>query len=295
MSGHWRTTIRPSGSTAPIPASGCSTFEPCWPIATPRRLPLMALVAPALDLSDIQGFVLRGYMMPMVRHFLLTVRAPAAARQLLGRLVSGDESDIPQITTAGTGMWGSRPDRETILPMPRAASPTIASTSASRGPDWLRWRSNNGSRRFRSSHSARSSKGPHTRAELVGDTGASSPRNWVDGFGSGDDHVLVTLHAISPDAMTSYCDRLCAWFVEGDAFEEIWRQDGMALHGDAGWPTRAHCQSPLRIHRRHHDAHHSRRPRGISARSPTAVRAMALRLAGRRGELRGTRAAEPWA
>ena len=32
-SGHWRTTIRPSGSTAPIRASGCSTFEPCWPIA----------------------------------------------------------------------------------------------------------------------------------------------------------------------------------------------------------------------------------------------------------------------
>ena len=30
----------------------------------------------ALDLADIQGFVLRGYRMPMVRHFLLTVRAP---------------------------------------------------------------------------------------------------------------------------------------------------------------------------------------------------------------------------
>src|SRR6195256_1138674 len=53
-----------------------------------------------LDLSDIQGFILRGYRMPMVRHFLLTVGVPAAARKLLGRLVSGDESDVPQITTA---------------------------------------------------------------------------------------------------------------------------------------------------------------------------------------------------
>jgi hypothetical protein len=53
-----------------------------------------------LDLGDIQGFILRGYRMPMVRHFLLTVRAPAAARKLLGKLVSGDESDVPQITTA---------------------------------------------------------------------------------------------------------------------------------------------------------------------------------------------------
>src|SRR5260221_7635835 len=54
----------------------------------------------ALDLPDIQGFILRGYRMPMVRHFLLTVGIPAEARKLLGRLVSGDESDAPQVTTA---------------------------------------------------------------------------------------------------------------------------------------------------------------------------------------------------
>ena len=53
-----------------------------------------------LDLDDIQGFILRGYRMPMVRHFLLTVGVPAQARKLVGRLVSGDESDAPQITTA---------------------------------------------------------------------------------------------------------------------------------------------------------------------------------------------------
>src|SRR3954454_2248241 len=52
------------------------------------------------DLGDIQGFVLRGYRMPMVRHFLLTVDDPAGARRLLGRLVSGDESDAPQIRTS---------------------------------------------------------------------------------------------------------------------------------------------------------------------------------------------------
>jgi len=45
-----------------------------------------------LNLADIQGFILRGYRMPMVRHFLLTVGVPAKARELLGRLVSGDES-----------------------------------------------------------------------------------------------------------------------------------------------------------------------------------------------------------
>ena len=94
----------------------------------------------ALDLADIQGFILRGYRMPMVRHFLLTVGAPAHARRQLGRLVSGDESDAPQITTAEDWHVGFAPGPETIPRRPRVASPTIVSTSASRGPDWWRWR-----------------------------------------------------------------------------------------------------------------------------------------------------------
>ena len=53
-----------------------------------------------LNLRQIQGFILRMYRMPMVRHFLLKVHTPAAARVLLGRLASGDERDAPQITTA---------------------------------------------------------------------------------------------------------------------------------------------------------------------------------------------------
>src|SRR6184192_2005503 len=54
---------------------------------------------PGLDLDDIQGFILRGYRMPMVRHFLLTVGVPVEARKLLGWLVSGDDADALQITT----------------------------------------------------------------------------------------------------------------------------------------------------------------------------------------------------
>ena len=71
--------------------------------------------------------------------------------------------------------------------------------------------------------------GAAERAKLVGDTGTSGPQNWIGGFGKGSDHVLVTLHAISPEAMTTYSDRLSALFAEGDAFREIWRADGMAL------------------------------------------------------------------
>src|SRR6267154_4866827 len=62
-----------------------------------------------LDLDDIQGFILRGYRMPMVRHFLLSVNDPGKARKLLGRFVNGDESDAPQITTAKDWHVGFEP------------------------------------------------------------------------------------------------------------------------------------------------------------------------------------------
>jgi deferrochelatase/peroxidase EfeB len=71
--------------------------------------------------------------------------------------------------------------------------------------------------------------GAAARAALIGDTGPSAPENWVGGFGKGSDHVLITLHATGPEAMTSYSDRLTALFAEGNAFHEIWRAEGAPL------------------------------------------------------------------
>ena len=103
-------------------------------------------------------------------------------------------------------------------------------------------------------------------------------RTGIGGFGSGDDHVLVTLHAISPEAMTSYSDRLSELLAEGNAFREIWRQDGMALMQMQNGQPVPTCQSSLRLYRRPHDAHHSRRPGSLSTGSPAALRALALRV-----------------
>ena len=38
----------------------------------------------ALDLGDIQGIILRGYRMPMVRHFLLIGRRPSGSTEDAG-------------------------------------------------------------------------------------------------------------------------------------------------------------------------------------------------------------------
>jgi hypothetical protein len=80
----------------------------------------------SLDLGDIQGFVVRGYRMPLVRHFSLTVTNAASARGLLGRLINGDESNAPQITTAEDWHVGFEPGPHDDLQAAPAANPIIA-------------------------------------------------------------------------------------------------------------------------------------------------------------------------
>jgi deferrochelatase/peroxidase EfeB len=182
-----------------------------------------------LDLGDIQGFILRGYKMPMVRHFLLTVGVPAEARKLLGRFVNDNESDVPQITTAEDWHVSFEPGPgDNPADAPRRKPDYCLNL----GITWpgllaLEVKDRVATLSFKSFGAFIS--GAAERAKPVGDTDESDPQNWVGGFGKGSDHVLLTLHAMSPQAMTSYSDRLVALFAEGGAFREIWRADGMAL------------------------------------------------------------------
>ena len=183
----------------------------------------------ALDLGDIQGFILRGYRMPMVRHFLLKVGVPATARKLLGRFVNGDEIDAPQITTAADWRVGFGPGpHDSVRDAPRCKPDYCLNV----GITWpglvaLELQDRVPTVSFKSFGAF--TAGAAERAKLVGDTGASAPQNWIDAFKTGNDHVLVTLHAMSPQAMTTYSDRLSTLFAEGNAFQELWRGDGMAL------------------------------------------------------------------
>ena len=182
-----------------------------------------------LNLDDIQGLILRGYRMPLVRHFLLTVVNPSAARSLLGRLVSGDESDAPQITTARDWHVGFEPGPgDNPADLPRRKPDYCLNL----GVTWpgiiaLELKDRLPTLSFKSFGAFVA--GAADRAALVGDIGPSAPDKWAGGFGTGVDHVLITLHAIGPDALTAYSERLTALFAGGDAFREIWRQDGAAL------------------------------------------------------------------
>src|SRR5271167_1524307 len=160
-----------------------------------------------LDLADIQGFILRGYRMPMVRHFLLTVGDAASARKLIGRLVSGDESDAPQITTAEDWHVGFAPGPGDDPAEAPRRKPDYCLNAGITWPGLVALEIKDRVPALAFKSFGAFIAGAAARASLVGDTGASAPENWIGAFKSGTDHVMVTLHAMSPDAMTSYSDR----------------------------------------------------------------------------------------
>src|SRR5467141_2326587 len=167
--------------------------------------------------------------MPVVRHFLLTVGVRAEARKLLGRFVSGNESDAPQITAAEDWHVGFEPGpRDNPAGVPRR-KPDYCLNLGITWPGMIAREVKDRVPTISFKSFGAFTAGAAERAKLVGDTGVGGPQNWVGGFGTGNDHVLVTLHAISPEAMATYSGRLSALFAEGGAFHEIWRQDGIAL------------------------------------------------------------------
>src|SRR5229473_232346 len=141
----------------------------------------------ALDLGDIQGFILRGYRMPMVRHFLLTVGVPAEARKMLARLVSGNESDSPQITTAEDWHVGFEPgpgDDPADVPH-RKPDYCLNIGITWPGLIALEIRDRVPTLSFKSFGAFVG--GAAERAKLVGDTGERDPQHWIGGFGAGSD------------------------------------------------------------------------------------------------------------
>src|SRR5258708_26947303 len=161
-----------------------------------------------LDVPDIQGSILRGYRMPIVRHFLLTVGVPGEARKLLGRIVSGDESDAPQITTAEDWHVGFAPgpgDNPADVPRHK---PDYCLNVAITWPGMIALEIKDRVPTISFKSFGAFIEGAAKRAGLVGDTGASDPQNWIGAFTAGGGHVIVTLHAITPEALTHYSERL---------------------------------------------------------------------------------------
>lgn len=161
--------------------------------------------------SDIQGFILRGYNMPLVRHFVLRINSADGAKRFIGGLVSGDPASSPQITTADH--WGdTKPDYclnigFTYEGLKALKLPTSSLDSF---PDEF-------------------VKGSAARAERVGDTGSSAPENWKGKLGTPEAHVFLSLFSQQSNVLESVTTTLRSLFTKQDAVTELSHHDGNIL------------------------------------------------------------------
>lgn len=171
-------------------------------------------VEPELNLDDIQGFVLRGYRMHRVRHFVLGITDAERARAFVGSLVGGDPATTPQITSARP--WSRRP------PYCLNAGFTAQGLRRLGVPDWQLARMD-----------PSFVQGAVRQAPLIGDCGDSAPAYWVDGLrpepdtGQAPVDLVVSLYTDSPEEMEAWTERLRgAW---DGALREFSAHDGTAL------------------------------------------------------------------
>lgn len=174
----------------------------------------------SVDLRDVQGNILRGYRMGVVRHIVVRVTNAAAARQFIAEAVSGDANTSPQITTAE--QWSDKPASCLNVGITAAGLRALGvqDTTLRTFPEEYR-------------------EGPAARAAKVGDVDASAPEYWQHGFARPDDvHLMWTIHAglpgdaNAPALLDQHTQRLESRWADSGAFTVTSRLDGAALDGD---------------------------------------------------------------
>jgi Dyp-type peroxidase family len=158
----------------------------------------------ALDVGNIQGFVVRGYRLPFASYLLLHVRDAAAARRWVGSL-------LDQILTATP--WSVKPDAGVNVAFSYAGlralgvpGPTLAGFP----------------QEFRDGMAARSG--------LLGDTGESAPERWEPGFLDPGVHALVMISANGEEELRRH-DARVRTAVEAGGLAIVADQTGNALPG----------------------------------------------------------------
>jgi Dyp-type peroxidase family len=152
-------------------------------VSTVGAVPLPVAPEPQLELSDIQGIVLRSYRMAFLRALVLRVDDVTRTKTFLRALADGAPQPL-RIQNAET--WETKPkycvnvgitaDGLKALGVPDAVIRTFP-------PEFL--------------------EGPVARAAMVGDTGGNDPSNWMAPFGTDQVHILLMISAESSDVLES--------------------------------------------------------------------------------------------
>lgn len=173
------------------------------------------MTTPTLPLEEIQGNTLRGYRMPLVRHFVLHIQDAAGAKRFLAGLVGGYADEALRITSSAH--WSVKPHLCLNLVFTYEGLKALGLPAASLA-----------------SFPVEFVQGATDRAALVGDAAESAPEHWISGFAAAPNapspaHLLLTLHAATLEVREEASARLRRLFGAEDALTELSHQDGADL------------------------------------------------------------------
>lgn len=165
-----------------------------------------------LNNTDIQGFVLRGYNLPVARYIFLRFDDPARTRELIRRLLHG--------ITTGQGWDCGKPQSTTNIAFTHAGLAALDLPAATLV-----------------SFPVEFQQGMKQRAAILGDTGVNSPERWDELWrGSGQVHAWLGIHAQAQPALDARAAEVHALFEETGGAVALASQDAAAIM-DADKPT----------------------------------------------------------
>ena len=201
----------------------------------------------ALELTDIQGNILRGYGYQHARHFALAVTDAGAAKAFIAGLLSGEEQKSPQISTEAKWPRGEKPGYRLNLAL------TCAGLTALEVPDTT---TKAFPQAFQEGPALRAVKpDPEFREGVgLGDRDASAPEHWMLGGPENpivhmllslytDDEDRARLEAISTRLRDLFTDALAeVTYIDADELPDhrvhFGYRDGIAQPNIAGAPGR---------------------------------------------------------
>jgi Dyp-type peroxidase family len=135
-----------------------------------------------LDLDRIQGFVVRGYRLPLAGYIVLRVDDRTRAAAWISEITG-------EVLTAAP--WAAKPDSGVNLAFSYAglAALGLPSGTLASFPEEFR-------------------AGMAARASVLGDEGDSAPANWQAPLGTQDVHVLVMISAADEPALSAHDERV---------------------------------------------------------------------------------------
>jgi Dyp-type peroxidase family len=157
-----------------------------------------------LNETDIQGFVLRGYNMPVARYLFLRFEGALHARKLIGQLLG--------LVTTGQRWDGGKPES------------TVNIAFTHRGLQHLQL-----PEATLLSFPVEFQQGMRHRAEILGDCGVNSPDHWEAVWREGQVHAWVGVNGLTTETLEACCVNIQSLVKETDGATIIHTQEAAAL------------------------------------------------------------------